>query len=120
MSGQALSRTEIILRFQKPKQFQAPPFNRVQVDYGKQSHELKKKKVCYGSSCVISNLEEDTMYYFRVIGYVYQKGETHSFTQIRTLSRGMCFKCSNKTCLGLNNDYEMVVAWSLRSALFEM
>lgn len=89
VSGEAFSRTVIILRFQKPSH--APLSNRVQVDYGKHSNELKKKKVCYGSSCVIGNLEEGTMYYFRVIGYVHQKGETSSFTQISTLRRGMFF-----------------------------
>jgi hypothetical protein len=59
------------------------------VDYGKQENRMNLKKACYGSSCVIGNLEEDTLYFFKVIGYVYQKGESPSFIQIRTLSRGM-------------------------------
>ncbi|XP_031570864.1 von Willebrand factor D and EGF domain-containing protein-like [Actinia tenebrosa] len=83
VSGRSLRSTEILLKFEKPRR--GPSSTRVQVDYGKQKDRLNMKKACYGSSCVIDNLEADTMYYFKVIGYVYQRGETPSFTQIRTL-----------------------------------
>jgi hypothetical protein len=87
VSGEAKSRTEILLKFVKPKRSVAS--DRIQVDYGKQKNHLNLQKACYTSSCIVDNLEEDTLYFFKVIGYVYQKGESPSFIQIRTLSRGM-------------------------------
>ncbi|XP_031557164.1 receptor-type tyrosine-protein phosphatase F-like [Actinia tenebrosa] len=82
VQARTMSFTEILLKFVKPEH--SVPSKKVQVDYGKLKDELNMKKACYGSSCVIDNLEPDTMYYFRVTGYVYQRGETPTFTKIKT------------------------------------